>query len=372
MRGQKALPVRLFEARLEELSAALDQENPEAVELVKNKLKEDIRSLPSNSVVVMEAQAEIDRVMKDDYWKRIGKKQIEDLHRSIAPVMRARSQADFKAMRFELHVVQLATVHLNGDLDKYEALKDALVEQIDSLPMSINVVRREKDYIEQVIQPVWWRRFTYPGLGELVDRIGPLMKFFGEDIEKPKEEELDLRDETVIKAYVEFGPENERLTVEKYREKVEAAIKALVSSNFVLQKLQQGAALSEEEVEELAAILHSRDPWVTEELLRKVYDNKKAKFLQFINYILGLEDLKSFTREVTEKFDAFIAEHNTYSQQQIQFIRTLRTFILRTGKVEKKDLVREPFTNVDPDGILGVFMPNEIDEILEFTEDLVA
>ena len=64
-----------------------------------------------------------------------------------------------------------------------------------------------------------------------------------------------------------------------------------------------------------------------------------------------------------EKFDSFISEHNTYSQQQLQFIRTLRTFVLRTGKIEKSDLVREPFTNVDPDGILGVFMPNEIDEI---------
>lgn len=372
MQGQKALPVRLFELRLEELSAALDQENHEVVELVKNKLKEDIRSLPSNSVVVMEAQSEIDRVMEDEYWKRISDKQIEDLQRSIAPVMRVRSQADFKAMRFELHVVQLATTHLNQDADKFEVLKDALIEQIDSLPMTINVVRKEMDYINEVIQPVWWQRFNYPDLEELVDRIGPLMKFYGYDIEKPKEEEFNLRDETVIKEYVAFGPENERLTVQKYREKVEAVVRELVSSNFVLQKLQQGAALSEAEINELANILQSHDPWVTEDLLRKVYDNKRAKFIQFIRYILGLEDLKSFTTEVTEKFDAFIAEHNTYSQQQIQFIRTLRTFILRTGKVEKKDLVREPFTNVDPDGILGVFMPKEIDEILKFTEDLVA
>lgn len=372
MQGQKALPVRLFELRLEELSAALDQENQEVVELVKNKLKEDIRSLPSNSVVVMEAQSEIDRVMEEDYWKRISDKQIEDLQRSIAPVMRARSQADFKAMRFELHVVQLATTHLNQYGDKFEVLKDALIEQIDSLPMTINVVRKEMDYINEVIQPVWWHRFNYPDLEELVDRIGPLMKFYGYDIEKPKEEEFNLRDETVIKEYVAFGPENERLTVQKYREKVEAVVREMVSSNFVLQKLQQGAVLSEAEIDELANILHSHDPWVTEDLLRKVYDNKRAKFIQFIRYILGLEDLKSFTSEVTEKFDAFIAEHNTYSQQQIQFIRTLRTFILRTGKVEKKDLVREPFTNVDPDGILGVFMPNEIDEILKFTKNLVA
>ena len=198
------------------------------------------------------------------------------------------------------------------------------------------------------------------------------MQLFDDGSIKLKEEELDIKDEKVSKEYVEFGPENERLTVLRYREKVEAVIKDMVSSNFVLQKLQQGVELSAEEVEELANILQDKDPWVTEDLLRKVYDNKRAKFIQFINHILGLEDLKSFTQEVTEKFDAFIAEHNTYSQQQIQLIRTLRTFILRTGKIEKKDLVREPFTNVDPDGIQGVFMPNEIEEIIEFTRELVA
>ncbi len=372
MKGQKALPIRLFESRLEELEAALENENDVVVELVEKKIKEDILSLPSNSVIVQEAQFDIDRVMEPDYWRRTNEKQIGDLKRSIAPVMRARSQSDFKAMRFELHVVQLATTHLYQDTDKFEVLKDALVEQIDSLPMTINVVLKEKNYIDQVIQPVWWKRFGYPNLEELVDRIGPLMKFLGDDSIKLKEEELDIRDETVIKEYVKFGPENERLTVVKYREKVEAVIKEMVTSNFVLQKLQQGAELSEEEIEELANILQDKDPWVTEDLLRRVYDNKRAKFIQFINYILGLEDLKSFTQEVTEKFDAFIVEHNNYSQQQIQFIRTLRTFILRTGKIEKTDLVREPFTNVDPDGILGVFMPNEIEEIIEFTKDLVA
>ena len=198
------------------------------------------------------------------------------------------------------------------------------------------------------------------------------MRYKGDDILVPGEEKLDLRDEVTEKKYIEFGPEHERLSVLKYREKVEAVIKEMVESNFVLQKLQKGIDITEAEVEQLGKILKERDPWVTEKLLQQVYDNKHAKFIQFIKYILGLENLKSFSQEVTEAFTSFIAEHNTYSNQQIQFLLTLQTFILRKGSVDRKDLVKEPFTKISPDGILGLFKQREIEEILKFAEQLVA
>ena len=284
--------------------------------------------------------------------------------------MRAKSQGDFKSIRFEINVVDMATAHLKQELEKYETIRDAVIEQIDELPKSINIVRKEKEYIETVLQPGWWHRFTYYDLDELVTRLGPLMRYKGE--EKPGEEKLDIRDELAEKKIVEFGPEHERMTVKRYRDKVEAIVKEMVDSNFVLQKLQLGQEITEEEVEQLANILEIRDPWVTEELLQRVYDNKRAKFIQFIRHMLGQEQLKSFTEEVSEAFTSFIAEHNTYSEQQIQFILTLQTFILRKGAIDKKDLVKEPFTRIDPDGIIGVFKPGEIREIMKFAKHLVA
>lgn len=369
-KGQKALPVRLFEARLDELSASMEANNIDIKNSVIRHLRKEIAELPQNSVIVLEAQSDLAPVIEEGYWKFITEEKIDDLRRVIAPVMRAKSQGDFKSMRFEINVVDMATAHLRQELEKYETIRDAVMEQIDELPMSINIVRKEKEYIETVLQPSWWHRFTYNDLDELVTRLGPLMRYKGE--EKPGEEKLDIRDEVAEKKHVEFGPEHERMTVKKYRDKVEAIINEMVGSNFVLQKLQLGHEITEQEVEQLANILESRDPWVTEELLQKVYDNKRAKFIQFIKHMLGQEQLKSFTEEVSEAFASFIAEHNTYSEQQIQFILTLQTFILRKGAIDKKDLVKEPFTRIDPDGIIGVFKPREIEEIMEFAKHLVA
>ncbi|MBA7582327.1 hypothetical protein ES708_24255 [subsurface metagenome] len=338
VKGQKALPVRLFEARLDELSASMEVNNIDAKNSVIRHLRDEIAELPQNSVIVLEAHSDLAPVIEEGYWEFITEDKIDDLRRVIAPVMRAKSQGDFKSMRFEINVVDMATAHLRQELEKYETIRDAVIEQIDELPMSINIVRKEREYIETVLQANWWHRFTYNDLEELVARLGPLMRYKGE--EKPGEEKLNICDKVIEKKYIEFGPEHERMTVKKYRDKIEAIVKEMVGSNFVLQKLQMGREITKQEVEQLANILESRDPCVTEELLQKVYDNKRAKFIQFIKHMYGQEQLKSFTEEISEAFASFIAEHNTYSEQQIQFILTLQTFILRKGTIDKKVLVK--------------------------------
>jgi type I restriction enzyme R subunit len=48
----------------------------------------------------------------------------------------------------------------------------------------------------------------------------------------------------------------------------------------------------------------------------------------------------------------------------------LKSFVLQKGTVEKRDLVNAPFTRIHPQGIRGIFKPNEIEEILRFTEKI--
>lgn len=49
---------------------------------------------------------------------------------------------------------------------------------------------------------------------------------------------------------------------------------------------------------------------------------------------------------VTREFEQFIAEHTTHKALQIRFLQTLRTFVLRRGRVERHDLVDSPFTQL--------------------------
>jgi len=171
---------------------------------------------------------------------------------------------------------------------------------------------------------------------------------------------------------VEFGPQHEAVSITRYREMVEALIAELTEHNPVLQKIKAGEAINAEEADGLAERLHDEHPHITEALLRQVYKNRKAHFIQFIRHILGIELLQSFPDEVGAAFDQFIRAHTTLTSRQLEFLNLLRDFIIEREKVERKDLINAPFTVIHPQGIRGVFSPAEIAEILQLTERLAA
>jgi type I restriction enzyme R subunit len=363
----RPLPVRLFEARLTKLMAALNVNNESIVNKTKAKIIQDIQMLPENNVIVLEGKRHVDYVLKENFWLAFSEDKLEYLRLNLAPLMRAKSEADFKAMHFELDILEVSTAKLSQDQDQFENLKEGVIEIVSELPLTVNVVAAQRESIERITSKNFWLMCSDDDLDEMSLRLGPLMKFR----EQIRHEVLrtDLIDLLTVKEYIEFGPQHERLSIVQYRQKVEQFVRELVKSNPSLQKLIAGQDLKEEEVNELAQILQDQYPNITEYILQEIYDNQSARFIQFIKHILGLEPIATFTETVSLAFDNFIRKHN-YGKQQIQFLLTLKTFVLQKGKIEKRDLVNAPFTQLHPQGIRGIFKPNEIDEIIGLTQKI--
>ena len=367
---QVPVPVRLFRARLDKLEAAIAADAGDVGEAVKGDLRADLADLPANNVIVSENAEQLARVKDEDFWQHLTEKEIGFLRSTIAPVLRARSGVCFRALRFEVDVTELGTAMLSQQAEAFETLKDSIITQVSELPLKVNVVSKEEKLIKDVLNDEWWASANEEKLGELVTRLGPLMKY--RDPKRQPMMELDLEDLVAVKETVEFGPQNERMSRSLYREKVELFVRALVAENPVLQAIQRGEPVGDSELEELAQLLARQDPFVTEALLRRTYDNKRATFLQFLKHILQIEQIESWSTEITRAFDEFIAEHNDYGALQIRFIQTLRTFLLETGRFEKRLLVEPPFTQLHPRGIRGVFADSDIEEILGFVNRLIS
>ena len=169
-----------------------------------------------------------------------------------------------------------------------------------------------------------------------------------------------------------MAPQHEAVSIARYREMVEEKIMELTKKHPILQKIKAGITISEEESENLANELYEEDPHITVDLLRRVYNNRKAQFISFIKHILGLEILESFPETVSKAFDDFLAEHNYLSGRQLQFLDLLKSYIIEKENIEKKNLIEAPFTMIHPEGVRGVFTPKEIDDILELTEKILA
>jgi len=375
---QIPLPVRLFGVRLEKIEEAQTQQHAEIVSKEIRKIRKQIEALPPNSVVIMEARHELQRLEDENFWNNITADKLEFLDAVVKPLLRTVSDVDFKAMRFEKDIVEVSLAHLAGDADKFETLKESIIEEIGELPLSINIVAREQELIRKAQSNHYWA--SPPGseagiledkFEELIEKLSPLMKF-RETVIPLAPAKFNLKDIVAEKEFVEFGPQHEALSVARYRELVEKKINELVSFSPILQKLKQGQDITEEEAEQLAEELHHEHPHITIDLLRKVYNHRKAALVQFIKHILGIELLETFAETVTKAFDDFIAKHSYLSSRQLQFLDLLKNYVLEKGEVNKRNLIESPFTMLHPEGIRGIFNPTEINEIVSLTEKVLA
>ncbi len=371
LKPQLPLPVRLVGLRLDKIEKAVDSGLADIAEREIVKLRLQIAALPKTSVVIKEAAATLSRLEEENFWISLTHEKIEFLRNEIKPLFRTVSEADFKAMRFERDLLEYSLALLNADKEQAATINDGIVEQISELPLSVSFVKQEEALIRTAQTSHYWTKADEDAFDKLVSRLGPLMKFR----EQPTGEgqtHLDLVDELHKKEWVEFGPQHEAVNITRYREMVETLIAELTEHNPVLQKIKNGETVSADEANELADLLHDEHPHITEDLLRQVYKNRKARFIQFIRHILGIETLQSFPDEVSAAFDQFIRAHTTLSSRQMEFLKLLKDFIIEREKVEKKDLISAPFTVIHPQGIRGVFSPAEINEILQLTERLAA
>lgn len=375
LKPQLPLPVRLVGLRLDKIEKAIDIGQVQISEREIAKLRQQISQLPQSSVIIKEAASILARLEEENFWITLNHQRLEFLRTEIKPLFRTVSEADFKAMRFERDLLEYSLARLSQEKEKAETLKEGIVEQISELPLSVSFVKAEEALIRAAQANYYWAKTDADelegALDELSTRLGPLMKFREQPI-GPGPVHLDLTDVLHNKEWVEFGPQHESVSVSRYREMVEAMIAELTEHNPVLQKIKNGEEVAPGEALELAELLHAEHPHITEDLLRQVYKNRKAHFIQFIRHILGIEILKSFPETVGEAFDQFIGQHRNLSSRQLEFLNLLKGFIIEREKVEKRDLINAPFTVIHPQGIRGIFSPVEINEILQLTEHLAA
>ncbi|MBK5537363.1 DEAD/DEAH box helicase family protein [Pseudomonas sp. TH05] len=371
LKPQLSLPVRLVGLRLDKIEKSNDIGLTDTAEREITKLRSQIAALPPASVVIKEAAASLAILDEENFWVSLTHQKIEFLRTEIKPLFRTVSESDFKAMRFERDLLEYSLGVLNEDKAQAETIKEGIVEQINELPLSISFVKQEEPLIRAAQTGHYWVNVNEDALDELVTKLGPLMKFREQNTVQ-EQTYLDLADELHKKEWVEFGPQHEAVSTTRYREMVETLITELTENNPVLQRIKNGQGISPLEADQLAELLHEEHPHITEKLLRQVYKNRKARFIQFIRHIVGIEVLQSFPDEVSAAFGQFIRAHTTLSGRQLEFLNLLKNFIIDREKVEKKDLISAPFTVIHPQGIRGVFSPSEITEILQLTEQFAA
>lgn len=371
IKPQIPLPVRLFGVRLDKVEEAITQSKTQIVEKEIDQLKRQISTLPKNSIVIMEAKFDLQRLDDENFWNNLTQDKIEFLKGVVKPLFRTVADVDFKAMRFEKDIVEVSLANLKKEKDKFETLKESIIEEIGELPLSVNIVAKEEQLIRQSQTNNFWATITEEKFDQLIQKLSPIMKF-REAIVPLSPAKFNFKDVVIEKEFIEFGPEHQALSVAKYRELVEQKVNELVLANPILQKIKEGYEITAAESEQLAEELHNEHPHITIDLLRRVYNHRKGVFVQFMKHIFGIEVLETFPETVSKAFDEFVSAHSYLTSRQLQFLELLKEFILEKGEISKRNLIESPFTFLHPEGIRGVFNSKEIEEIIGLTQKLIA
>lgn len=363
-----SVPEQLFKAKLKKADSILSYSLNHLKEKIIQSIRKDIETLPMESVPVKDKFLQIAQIKEDSFWKGFNQNSIEFLQKQICPLMKTKLARDFHSLRFDIDILESQIALIHKDEIQIEKCKEKIQKKISELPLTLNQVQAKENVISKANSQKFWNELSEESLEELRLELRHIMQY--QSLPTNEMEKLDLEDITLIKKTVEFGPEMEQSSVDEYRKKLEFKIRNLLLKNEVLQRLKDGKGIDDADIENLVRILQSEYPYITLNNLQQVYDNKTAKFVDFIKHILGLEKLQTRSEIITESFDHFIKTHNDFSSQQIQFLRILKSFIIERGRASKENLISLPFTNLHPDGITGVFTPPQIDEILSFVTTL--
>jgi type I restriction enzyme R subunit len=365
------LPSRLFRLRLEKLQILLGRAETEDAAHAVGQLRHLVGTLPLENINVAPHAEEVRSLAgSPEPWSDLTEERVHFLNHTIAPLLRFSVAGSYVELQFENQTEQLALAHLRADDGESQRLRKRITENLALLPVNIPEVKRHLDALAEVRSAPFWKHLSCSRIMRMQETFAPLMRFRNR---RPASTfvRLSLPDAIARRHWIVFGPSGEGAFAETYRGRVEALVNDLADANPALQRLRRGEELSPEDLDSLSEVLNGPDLFVTEEQLRKAYDQPKATLADFLKHILKVSALPSRESAISEAFDEWVRLHPHLTATQLMFVRTLRKAVMQKAEIASLDALREPpFSSIgDPEALFG---KSELEELLKLTQAAAA
>jgi len=358
------LPVRLFRLRLEkwQLLHAQQQDTQTAIA----DLLIMLQALPRHSINVRPHWDELDALAMQ--WPQPSQSALEHLSQTIAPLMRLAPLAGLDELQFHIWCERLTVAWLKGDATEQTRVRERIQEAVASLANNIPEVQRVAEQRAWVQSAGFWQYLDMARLTTLQTVFASLMRY--RTATPGRTVEINLPDSITQRSWIIYGPTGEGAFAESYREQVEALVRRLADQLPELAKLKQGEHLGDDELERISDTLNQADLFVTEDTLRKAFEAPAASLADFLRHILceGAH-LPNREQRINAAFDAFIAAHGYLRANQLNFLRAVKTAVLRHGRITRAALSEPPLSRVGR--VETLFPPQDIDEIINLANQLL-
>jgi type I restriction enzyme R subunit len=149
--------------------------------------------------------------------------------------------------------------------------------------------------------------------------------------------------------------------LDAYKRKVEQYLKEQ-SNNITIHKLRNNIPITKAELESLDKMLFEQGTMGTKAEFTKAYGDQPLG--KFIRSIVGLEV------QAAKLAFAEILNNQTLNAQQIKFIDTIINFLTVKGIIEPAMLFEAPFTDINSNGVAGLFDNSVATKIISLIETI--
>lgn len=374
----RSLPVlvSLFNTRLKRLESLLKDQQSDEFKTLVQALRAQIAMIPldSYSVQTVYRLPEVAEAWTDRFWRLITKEKITLLRNNVAPLLRYVAGVDVAATTFT-HKIERLKGQI-ADKKNTDTLVTGIAEDISMLPDFVFDDPQCKPAIDLALSGKL-DEATPEQLDEMIEVLASKMRHKRKT--KNPILELDLQDYIASGGYVVISKTGEQIYVDEYRDRVENRITGMVSNHPAIVSALNGEAVDDSQLIELERILRQElvdDPLeLTETNIRRAYGKQVVSLLTLLRQVLDLDPafMPDYQTIVERQFEAYIKEHEAhYNADQIRFLRAMKAVLARQRKIELADLYEDPFTAFGQDAVERWFTEDEINQILRFTDQLIA
>jgi len=356
----KAISQLIFESRLQISSLLKETSEAEDVELSNSLLDilhKSIQNLDRNRFQVKMSLRHVDEFNDRSRWNNLDADDhhIIEEYLSGLPVPEVISET---ARRFDLMMLklQLAKLLMKSTKKVYENNLVNIANELSG-KYTIPQVFLSKPLIESMRDPDFYKELSQKNLDNIREEIRELVQYLDQKSRKPVY--TDIEDSEINIAEAGGMPIYENDSI--YRKRVERFIREN-KNHLTIAKLATNQQITEQELKVLEDLLFDGDERGTHEKFVEEYGNEPLG--KFIRSILGLDI------EVANEAFSYFLQTASLRADQMTFIKTIITYLSKNGTIDKRMLFEAPFTDVNDQGLMGVFDDAEAVKIIHIIDEI--